>query len=532
MLLAIARLMRHRPRVVRAVPSVAALCVLATFAASCHPHDPSHEPAPPAPPAMAAGAARSVTPLPAEPPPGCATLRDVSLSDVVRIEGSTLFYADATRGLTVVDVADAAHPRVVTVVPFAGEPRALFVREGVAWLVLADTDPRTAKDGPRTVVRGFDVRDANAPRAVGEETRAGSPRDAKMVGGYLYVLRGDATHTFVDSFGVRDDRIHGLDAVAIAGTPAQLAASPAGLAVVSVGAEHADVAWLDLSMERPGSLYLRRSVAVPGGVATWEHGEGRIVDAAEDQRVRLVTCATRECAPSEGATLRVVDFAAAEPASTMTSMRVTSHDGLPLTRFADGVLYVTETVASGDDATTLHVVRTEGRTPAFTAHLALRGRISALVPRDTSLVALGTVGSVESQVRVILHDLDVRWPESPRARASVVFGSDWTWSAAMDDDGAVSFDPASHLLAVPFTAWRDHDRRYTTGAQLVDLQRRGAQGAATLASDGPVERAVFLDGHLLTIGPEGVASIDYASTHEPDLRERLLELGPRRPSGR
>ena len=90
----------------------------------------------------------------------------------------------------------------------------------------------------------------------------------------------------------------------------------------------------------------------------------------------------------------------------------------------------------------------------------------------------------------------------------------------------MSFDPASHLVAIPFTAWRHEDKRYVTGAQLVDMRPLGAQTAAALPVDGWVERAVFLDGHLVTLGPNGVSSIDYASTHGTDFAERTLDLGP------
>ena len=238
-----------------------------------------------------------------------------------------------------------------------------------------------------------------------------------------------------------------------------------------------------------------------------------------------MTCATKSCSPGDPATLRIVDFASEAPARSMASLRLTEHDGLPTTRFADGVLYVAETPASGGESTTLHVVSTNDRAPRFIAHYRLRGRISALVPHDGTLVALGSVGSPGTEVKIVLHDLDVRRPSAPRMRTSVTFGSDWTWSLVSDNDDAMSFDPASHLVAVPFTAWRHADKRYVTGAQLVDLRPFGGQTAAALPVDGWVERAVFLDGHLVTLGPNGISSIDYASTHQLDFAERHIEIG-------
>jgi hypothetical protein len=534
-------MLRRLARLTAVFPALAGLLAVTLSVAACQTRDIPREPSPPivarTPTLLAAelpAASSSTTapngPMPEEPPLGCATLRDVVVSDVVRVQGSTLYYADASQGLLIVDVTDASQPHLVSVSPFAGTPKAVFIRDGIAWVVFIDSNSKTARDGSRTIVRGIDVRNPRAPRAIGDQVRDGTVRDVKLVGGFLYVLRGVRGHTAIESFGVRDGSIALLDTIDLDGAPAQLAASAAGLAVVTVNDKTSNVSWIDLSMERPGSLSVREAVPVPGGVATWEHGEGRIVDADEGQRVRLVTCATRGCAASEGATLRIVDFGTDAPAKNVTALQVTEHDGLPLTRFTDGVLYVTETAASGNDTTTLHVVDTEAPTPAFTAHLSLRGRLSALVPHDTSLVALGTVGSPESQVKIVLHDLDVRRPTAPRSRASVTFGSDWTWSVALHEDAAVSFDPASHLLAVPFTAWRHVDKKYVTGAQLFDLA--GVQNGASFAADGFVERAVFLDGHLVTMGPNGINSIDYTSTHEPDLRERTLELEPRRSNGR
>ena len=498
--------------------------------AACNVREVPLEPLPAREPAAAHAEAPStsgILPFPPDAPPSCATLRDIGVSDIVRVEGTTLFYADRTTGLTIVDVADPAQPRQLAVVPFAGTPLGLFVREGVAWLVFIGTDGR----GPapiRTVVRAVDVRRPASPHVIGDEVREGSAHDVTLVGGFLYLLRRTGTtRSTVESFGVQGTTLAPRGLVTLEGTPAQLAASPAGLAVVTANDEHTDVAWLDLSLESAGSLLLRRSARLPGGIASWGHGDGKLVDADEGQRVRLVMCATAACSPTGPAILRIVDFATAERAQRPTSLRLTEHDGLPTTRFQDGVLYVAETSATGAEASMLHVIDTEAATPRFVAHHPLRGKIAALVPHESSLVALGSVGSPATQVRLIVHDLDVRHPSVPRTRTSVSFGSDWTWSVIMDDDRAMSFDPASHLVAVPFTAWRHVDSRYATGTQLLDLQPIAGRTGPTLQEGGWVERAVFLDGHLLTLGPSGITSVDYASSRAPDLGETSVDTGRR-----
>ncbi|CAN5922194.1 hypothetical protein BH11MYX4_BH11MYX4_13840 [soil metagenome] len=505
---------------------LASLATAALLAAACNARDvpqasppaPVSSPVADAPVAAPVAARPGLAPFPPNPPHSCTTLRDVGVSDIVRVDGTTLYYADASAGLTVVDVADAAQPRVLSVVPFLGTPVALFVREGIAWVVYVDSDSRSATPF-RTVVRAVDVRVPAAARIIGDQIREGSARDATLVAGFLYLMRGTNDRTTVEAFGVAGTALAPRGSVELGGAPAQLAASPAGLAVVTSSPDHTDVTWLDLSLETPGSIFRRRSVRLPGGIASWEHGEGKIIDADEGQRVRLVTCATRACTPTDPATLRIVDFATEATARTPTSLRLTEHDGLPAARFVNGALYVVETAANGSEASTLHVVATDDASPRFVAHHPLRGRIAALVPHEGSLVALGSTGSPETQLRLIVHEIDVRRPFAPRTRTSVSFGSDWTWSIVADDDRAMSFDPVSRLVAIPFTAWRRGDGRHVNGAQLVDLRPHGGQLGTALPVDGWVERAVFLDGHLVTLGPSGVASVDYASMHVPDLGE-------------
>jgi hypothetical protein len=236
-----------------------------------------------------------------------------------------------------------------------------------------------------------------------------------------------------------------------------------------------------------------------------------VSSADEDAEVRVVTCATRACAPGEPTTLRTVRFGDPSGPQLGPTMKLTDGGGLPVTRFVDDVLYVAE--QGGADRTTLHVVKLFPGRPRETGRVALRGRIASLVPRERSVVALGTTGTRERGMQLVVHDVDVQRREAPRVRGSVAFGSDWTWTVANDDENALSFDPGSRLAALPFSAWRRADARYATGTQLVDLGR----GATPLSipSDGLVERAVFVDGRLVTIGANGVSSYDYASLFNP-----------------
>jgi hypothetical protein len=450
-------------------------------------------------------------PFPPAPPPGCATLREVATSDTVRVEGGTIFYADATAGLTIVDATDAANPSIVAKVPFRGAPVALFVREGIAWSIVTDSDADAGKPQMETVVRAFDVRVPGEPRLIGTQIRNSAAHDAKLVDGLLYVMRASGPASVVEAFGIEKTKLALLDSVELTGAPAQLAASVAGLAAVTVAADRATLAWLELSMERRGSIAVLGTVSLPGGVSAWGNGEGTIVDADEGQRVRLVTCATAACSPDDAAFLRIVDFSGDTPAKSIKSLRLTEHEPVPTTRFADGLLYIAERPASSDESSALRVVLTDVPVPRFgAAHVAMLGRISALVAHGDALVALGTVTSGATQQMLVMNDIDVRRPDAPKARSTLLFGSDWTWSPVAHEANAMSFDPSSHLVAVPFTAWRREDMRYVAGAQLMDLEPAGPEPGPALDGGGWVERAVFLGGRLVMLGPTGVSSVEIA----------------------
>jgi hypothetical protein len=507
----------------------AVLCTTAAVAA-CGRRSPSKTEPP-----RASLAAQSTTPAhepsatttldSADLPIACGSLRDVTTSDLVRVADGTLFYADSTAGLTLVDVVDPTHPHVLGTVRFVGTPVALFVREGVAWLVFVDWDPHFAA-GVESVVRAVDVRDPRSPRILGDEAREGVARDAKLVGDVLYVLRRDGEHSTLESFGTNARGMRPLASLSLPGAPAQLAASPAGLAVITDRdgdprpAPHATVSWIDLPLDGGGGLLLRDAVTVAGSVATWERGDAEIVDADEGQTVRVVTCAAPACAPTGGATLRRIDFAAAEPALTVASLRVSERGGLPVTRFADGFMYVADPSDHGGETSVVHVVRTGPGVPAFAAHVAVRGEVAGLVAHDASVIALGTISSRDSRVQVIVQELAVDGSAPPRVRASVALGSDWTWSAALDDERALAFDPRTSRMALPVTMWHEAGHRYVTGAEVVRLGGREPHEASAFATEGFVERTVFVDGVLVALGPERVQVIDRAAAEEPAPAQR------------
>lgn len=109
----------------------------------------------------------------------------IELADTVRLAEDRLYLLGEQRGLVAFDVSDIDRPREVWTVPVAGDPLALFVRKGVAILVIAaGFESRTS----RSYLRVMDVLAARPPVVRQELPVSGSVRDVHALGDVFYAL--------------------------------------------------------------------------------------------------------------------------------------------------------------------------------------------------------------------------------------------------------------------------------------------------------------------------------------------------------
>lgn len=439
----------------------------------------------------------------------CATLRDVATADLVALDGGVLYHLDEPEGLGVTDVSDPDRPRELARVAAVGTPIALYVRPPHAWIAYVDWDARASHaPGATTVIRALDIRVPERPRILGEATRPGIAAGTALVGGVFYVLGGTPARATATAFRIDGDRLVPGGDVSVDGKPAALAASPSGLAAVTVADRGVRVAWIDLPQDRPGAMVVRAERVLDGGFPAWERD---VVSADEGQSVRLLTCATRACRPDDDTFVRVVDFAGGA-GEVRASVPIGVARGVPVARFADDWLYI-------GDGTRVRIVKLHP-TPRVVGTAHLEGNVAALRPHGDRLIAIGTAGTPSTRVRVVLEDIDVRTPSAPRLRGTAVFGDDWTWTRASDDDRAISIDPSSELVAIPFATWRAKGGRYATGAQLVALGERAPGLRDALPAEGHVERAVFVRGRLLAVGGGTVTTLERRGAAGPELNVR------------
>jgi hypothetical protein len=440
---------------------------------------------------------------------GCLTLRDVAASDVVHVDGSTLYYVDEASGLWLVDVSDPDHPRVASHVPYVGTPRYLFVRDGIAWVVFIDWDGRWLPDSSgATIVRVLDVSDPTSPILLGDRARDGVVRDAELVGGRLYLLEDAARETVVDAFGLERGALTALGRTRLRGHGVELAASSAGLAAITAESDSVGVAWLDLPAERPGAVEFRGQAWVEGALPLHIAESTRLAMADDGQTVHVVTCVPGICGAHDGSRLHVIDFESGIP-RVHASTPLTETGGLPLVRFDEDRLFVVTPSTKGAAGSELRAVALYP-SPAVAGRVRLPGLSTSLAVRGDALVVLGRTSGADGRGRLLVHDVDVRTVNAPRLRGTVSFGSDWTWSIAESADAALSFDPSMHLAAIPFTTLREGDDGFGVGTQVVSFTARGPKLGPVLAADDWIERAIFVGGRLLAIGPSGIDTIEYA----------------------
>jgi hypothetical protein len=437
---------------------------------------------------------------------GCLTLRDVAASDVVRVDGSLVYYLDEASGLWVVDASEPDHPWPRGHLGHVGSPLFLFVRDGVAWLGYVDWDRPGA--GASTVIRAVDVRNSDAPRVLGEVVRDGVVHDATVIGGIFYLLRDEAGGAVVESLRVLGGALVTVDRSPLEGHPVQLAPSSPGLAAVTRREDKVGVHWLDLPTTAIGTLELRGVAWLAGRIPIRPPEGARVADADDGRAVHVVTCETPSCSAAQGSYLQIVDFDSGD-ARIGERATLTEHGGFPVTRFADGRLYAAA-AALGADTSDVWVARMYP-SPAVVGRLPLSGRIATLSARGESVLAFGR-RRTPSGVHLVVHEIDVGAVGQPRLRGTVAFGSDWTWSPADGTEAALSFDPASRLVAIPFTWYRAADRRYDVETQLVELGAAGPKLGARLPAEGAADRAVFVGGHLLSIGPGGVRAVPVSAS--------------------
>ncbi len=452
--------------------------------------------------------------------PGCATLRDTEAGDVIHANGAgRVLYAHPEIGLAIVDVSLPDEPKLVGASSFVGSPLGVFERGEIG--LVAFTPWNTEK--LQTTIRAVDLAPEKKMRTLSELTLAGDARDVRRVGDVLVVTRDSTADvdglTILTTVGFGSDGLKVRDEILLRGRGATIGSSPWGVAVARAaekgqGIDRSAITYVSIGNDGVGSLRPHGTSVIEGAVLPWRRGGDGIIDVSEDNRVRVVACATTACSPGTAATFATIDFTNLEAPRTAGWSMIGNAGADGIFRFAGESLIVARQVPGKSGVTEIVHFDAE-RSLYVKGSLRVRGTIAALAVQNDSVVALGWTGDASAGKRAIVHRVDAR---SMRLVGSASFGDDWTWSPAWDDDRAVSFDPGSMLAAFPVTTVA-RSGAPISAVQILTLGKVGGpRGVDMIETEAAAQRLMFIGGRLLAFGNDGVSVVAPKPSSEPLVR--------------
>jgi len=494
------------------------------------------------------GAGVSPAPLPA-----AGDDRLVEEGDIVRLDGTNLFVLNAWKGLVVVSLADAAHPRISARLPLGGaaRPVEMFARDG--WLfALVDNsldylpcDSCTAGVFP---IQNSElvVVDVSAPAAPRIDVRVGVPGtalEARLAGDVLYTV-SSAGAVAVTSIDVSDPpRARPIDRADVSGAGQALhlhmrdgtlyvvASDPGGDPIGECGDHHQTdgctfVSAVDVSAP-DGRISVGASYAMAG------HMLDRDSIDLSDGVLRVIVREGSQVAthPAKLRTFRARSAGELEPLASLLLGDSISQK-LTAVRF-DGTRAFAVTSNLSDPLYTLDL--TDPEHPRVAGHVTSAGSLDHIELRGDRLIALGrqvdgadasdggaAAGAAGGQqLQVALYDVGDLTAPRLLDRVSFGAGNSQTVAAQRDDLGNVfRVVDDRGLILVPYAnQFLDDNWSYGRAqphVQLVSFTSDSLALAGDLSHPGVVLRALpFGAASLVTISDQAVQVADVSQPAAP-----------------
>lgn len=476
--------------------------------------------------------------------------RQVEEADIVRKDGNSLYILNPYRGLLVVDITDPDNPVIGGRAPVFGNPVEMYVRSGVAYIVVSDyfsywrmeDDSAGGFHGSQILV--FDVHNPAAPIQLGDFRLEGFVSDTRIVGDVLYAVSnryawysyfGSSDYesmTFVASINLADPRApYEVDRVEFAGTSANVHPTSKLLYVAQpVDARN----WndqatrftvLDIS-DAGGHIARHGSFDVEGALGFWNVSQ-KMARFQMDQfgdYFRVIT--HKGSNGTDGSqTLTVMDMTRPAQPTLVSTLSLPHTGGLWATRF-DGSRVFLVTLVQVDPLEIIDL--TDHAHPRLITSLEIPGLLRLVIPKGDRMLALATDSAWGGGVGMALFD--VSNPARTRELDRVMFGSaGWAWSNATYDDKALRLVDDT-LALVPFSGYFERTNadgtrssQYANGLALVgiDLAAGNLTAHGIVETRGQVQRALPHQARLISFSDQVLNTIDHADLDHPRVTASL-----------
>ena len=494
--------------------------------------------------------------------------RAVEEADIYRLDGDRLLVLNAFRGLQILDLADPAHPTLLSRVPVEGVPVDLYLRGTVAFVAVSDAFDFVALAGdaasvwPRmgSELWAIDVSNPVAPAVLARLPIEGQLTETRIVGDVVYVVSRRYPW-----YGVLP-AVAGAASPGVSGAPA--AAPEADLVYVasfaipdpadprpvdrldfpaagwdthaSVTAERIILSQAAWDVSGPLTWFRAIDISDPGGAlalgAAWS-----CLGAVRDRWGMDLDSATGlfravvDAGWNAGAALEVWSTPAPGAVEPVSRLAVDGSAGESLTsaRF-DGTRAYLVTAARIDP---LFLVDTTDPANPRQAGIPLEmpGQLDFIEPRGDRLLALGHTNEAGKPFQLQVSLVGVADPAHPTLLSRAIFGGDWGWVASPADDLRKAFqviDPAPGrvgLVVVPAQGWDATSWTWLGGTQLVDWAGDALAGRGFLPHPGAIARAFPLDASATRLGALSNQSLQVIDAADRSAPAELARLDLARP---
>ncbi len=497
-------------------------------------------------------------------------------TDIYRVDGNRLYFLNSYRGLMVFDITNADDPKLLGRSPVYGTPVEMFVKNGIATMVVGDWYGNAPDGSPfhGSVVRTVDARDPANMKVEGEVQVKGWARDMRVVGRNLFIVSEDYGWHYGIWYGGYYGGGAGAD-IAYPGMGYYGGSSKVVISSVLFG-DHAPklngtkefdgysgafnvtpteiLMAHDILVDGPngykqptgksaidyiafsqvdGSIVPMGTFEVDGLLNGWSADNGRWNVDLDGTTASVITCSSAEygyCNGGQGGyKLTTVDFTNPAAPQKLASLDISSKGWAATARFANKRMYLSPREGAyspngQQEPTPIEVYDLSNpAAPALADSTNISGAVWLFMPVGTDrLFALGNeYGNGYSSSKVALRLLDVSDATQPKLLGTSTFGESWAWTPAAGTFKAFTRDDAQKLVVLPFSGWSNSSYEYMNGVQLIEYDTGSVTTKGAARSKGWVERGVFVKNRLVSLSDQSLSVIDYADRNNPKVVKEL-----------
>ena len=470
--------------------------------------------------------------------------RAISEADIIQVDGGKLYALSQYSGLSVVDISQQDHLKVIGRWQSLGTPFEMYLRDGMVYAMfnswgqyLYDAQADSYSWVSSSRIEALDVTNPADIKQVGSFDMPGMISDSRTVGGVLYAVTFEdgycwnckqKPNTTITSLAVADPKkIHVVDQLAYEAADQDsygwwkksIFVNESRMYVAGVewngqGEGHSNIQVIDIS-DPTGKLVQGASVQAAGQIESrWQMDENAGVLRVVSQPGVWWSNGTPVVQ-----TFTVKSSSDVKPLASLT-MQLPQPERLQAVRFAGDRAYAI-TAVQHDPLFTLDL--SDPAAPKQAGSIEMPGFVYHMEPRGDRLYAVGfDQGNQSGSLHVSLFDVaDIN---APKMLERVNFGGDWS-NLAEDQDRihkAFTFVDDLGLLMVPFTAYSyDQNAGYygcstfQSGIQLIDYTKDTLAKRGVAPAQGYARRAFIHDDRLFAVSDSDVTTFDIANRDQP-----------------